>query len=78
MMWEALFTKRFGDAVNLNTPGVRPAGSAVGDQARVGTPCGAIRDKVKRLVIGRPLTDGKLGTPAESLQVIVDELLVAV
>ena len=66
-------TKRFGDAIALNTPGVRPAGSAVGDQARIGTPSGTIRSGAKRLVIGRPLTNGS-GTPAENLQAIVDEL----
>ncbi len=69
-------TKRFGSTVNLNTPGVRPAGSAVGDQARIGTPSGTIKNGAKRLVLGRPLTNGS-GTPAENLQAIVDELTLA-
>lgn len=64
---------RFGNAISPNTPGVRPAGSTVGDQARVDTPLGAVRRGSKRLVIGRPLTQGS-GTPAENLQTIVDEL----
>ena len=42
--------------VILITPGVRPAGSAVGDQARVGTPAQALADGADLLVIGRPIT----------------------
>jgi orotidine-5'-phosphate decarboxylase len=38
------------------TPGVRPAGSAIGDQKRVGSPAQAIRDGADYLVIGRPIT----------------------
>jgi orotidine-5'-phosphate decarboxylase len=45
-----------GDAVMLVTPGVRPAGSAVGDQARVATPEQALADGADLLVIGRPIT----------------------
>ena len=37
------------------TPGVRPAGSAVGDQKRVATPAEAVRDGSTHLVIGRPI-----------------------
>jgi orotidine-5'-phosphate decarboxylase len=45
-----------GDAALLITPGVRPAGSAVGDQARVATPEQALADGADLLVIGRPIT----------------------
>ena len=45
-----------GPDVILITPGVRPAGSAVGDQARVGTPAQALADGADLLVIGRPIT----------------------
>jgi orotidine-5'-phosphate decarboxylase len=38
------------------TPGVRPAGSDIGDQARVTTPAEAIRLGASMLVIGRPIT----------------------
>ncbi len=38
------------------TPGVRPAGAAVGDQRRVATPAAAVRDGADFLVIGRPIT----------------------
>ena len=37
------------------TPGVRPAGSAVGDQKRVATPADAVRDGSTHLVVGRPI-----------------------
>ena len=37
------------------TPGVRPAGSAVGDQKRVATPADAVRDGSTHLVVGRPV-----------------------
>ncbi|MFZ3234486.1 MAG: orotidine-5'-phosphate decarboxylase [Stellaceae bacterium] len=37
------------------TPGVRPAGSAAGDQARIATPAAAIAAGADYLVIGRPI-----------------------
>jgi orotidine-5'-phosphate decarboxylase len=39
----------------LVTPGVRPAGAAVGDQKRVATPGQAVRDGSTHLVVGRPV-----------------------
>jgi orotidine-5'-phosphate decarboxylase len=45
-----------GDGIVLITPGVRPAGASVGDQARVATPEQAIADGADLLVIGRPIT----------------------
>ncbi|MFN8170145.1 MAG: orotidine 5'-phosphate decarboxylase / HUMPS family protein, partial [Candidatus Nanopelagicales bacterium] len=45
-----------GDAAVLITPGVRPAGAALGDQQRVATPEQAIADGADLLVIGRPIT----------------------
>ena len=42
--------------ITLITPGVRPAGSAIGDQARVATPEQALADGADLLVIGRPIT----------------------
>src|SRR3990170_4866158 len=41
----------------LVVPGVRPAGTARGDQARVATPQEAIRAGADVLVLGRPLRD---------------------
>jgi orotidine-5'-phosphate decarboxylase len=45
-----------GDDILLITPGVRPAGSDVNDQARVATPEEALRAGADLLVIGRPIT----------------------
>lgn len=45
-----------GPGVVLVTPGVRPAGDDVDDQARVGTPEQALADGADLLVVGRPLT----------------------
>jgi orotidine-5'-phosphate decarboxylase len=45
-----------GRDVTLITPGVRPAGSDVGDQLRVATPREAVERGADLLVIGRPIT----------------------
>ena len=45
-----------GDDIMLITPGVRPAGSEMHDQARVATPEEALRAGADLLVIGRPIT----------------------
>ena len=49
--------RRFGDALTLVVPGIRPRGSAVGDQKRVMTPAEAIAAGADHLVIGRPITE---------------------
>jgi orotidine-5'-phosphate decarboxylase len=41
----------------LVVPGVRPAGAARGDQARVATPEEAVRAGADVIVLGRPLRD---------------------
>jgi orotidine-5'-phosphate decarboxylase len=46
----------------LVVPGVRPAGSAKGDQARVATPAEAVQAGADVIVVGRPLREG--GDPA--------------
>lgn len=46
---------RLGDDVVLVTPGIRPAGSATGDQKRVMTPADAIRAGSDYLVVARPV-----------------------
>ena len=45
-----------GPSITLITPGVRPAGSAAQDQARVATPQSALASGADLLVIGRPIT----------------------
>jgi len=54
------------------TPGVRPEGSAAGDQKRVMTPRQARAAGADLVVIGRPLRDA--GNPAAAARAIVEEL----
>ena len=54
------------------TPGIRPAGSAAGDQARVTTPGQAIRDGASHLVVGRPITGA--GDPRAAAAAVVREM----
>lgn len=61
-----------GDDFVLMVPGIRPAGSAVGDQKRVTTPRDAVEQGADFLVIGRPITQAP--DPAEAARAIVGEL----
>lgn len=45
-----------GPAAYIVTPGVRPEGSAVGDQSRVATPRQAFASGASHIVVGRPIT----------------------
>ena len=54
------------------TPGIRPAGSEVGDQKRVMTPADAIKAGSTHLVVGRPITAAD--NPKISAQNIIDEI----
>ena len=54
------------------TPGVRPAGAAVGDQKRVATPADAVRDGATHLVVGRPILAA--ADPAAAARAILAEI----
>lgn len=56
------------------TPGVRPAGAALGDQKRVATPAQAISDGADHIVIGRPMWQAE--DPRAAAQAVLDELRV--
>jgi orotidine-5'-phosphate decarboxylase len=49
--------KIIGHQMHLVTPGIRPAGSDVGDQKRIMTPSRAISGGADYLVVGRPITE---------------------
>ncbi len=51
-----LLREACGPDFRLLTPGIRPQGAAVQDQARVVTPAQALRDGATWLVVGRPIT----------------------
>jgi len=55
----------------LVTPGIRPAGSASGDQKRIMTPAKAIAGGADYLVVGRPIVDA--GDP-KAADAIVSEI----
>lgn len=66
---------RFGDALAVVTPGVRPAGASADDQKRVVTPGDAIRAGADYLVVGRPIVSAP--DPRESAGVIAKEIAAA-
>jgi orotidine-5'-phosphate decarboxylase len=51
----AVLRRELGPRLVLCTPGIRPAGSAVNDQARSETPASAISAGADLLVVGRPI-----------------------
>lgn len=53
-------------------PGIRPSGSAAGDQKRFATPAEAIRDGADYLVVGRPVTG--VSDPKGAAEAIVAEI----
>jgi orotidine-5'-phosphate decarboxylase len=55
------------------TPGIRPAGAVIGDQARVMTPVEAIAQGTDYIVIGRPVTSAP--NPRLALESIMEELI---
>lgn len=63
---------QLGPQMLLVTPGIRPAGSDIGDQKRVMTPAQAIKAGADHLVIGRPVTQA--ADPRAAASAIVKEI----
>ena len=61
-----------GPDAYIVTPGVRPAGSAKGDQSRVATPAQAFENGASHIVVGRPITQAP--DPAAAFERIIAEL----
>lgn len=55
---------RFGTALKIVTPGIRPSGANADDQARIVTPAQAIDAGADHLVVGRPITAAPDGAAA--------------
>jgi orotidine-5'-phosphate decarboxylase len=68
----AALRREFGPTPILVTPGIRPAGSDIGDQKRVATPAIAVECGATYLVVGRPILDA--ADPAEATRRIQSEL----
>ncbi|MDX5373895.1 MAG: orotidine-5'-phosphate decarboxylase [Pseudomonadaceae bacterium] len=69
---EAPALKAAHPALQLVTPGIRPAGSSADDQKRILTPAQALAAGSDYLVIGRPISQA--ADPAQALADIVAEL----
>jgi orotidine-5'-phosphate decarboxylase len=64
-----------GQQMKLVTPGIRPAGAAVGDQKRIMTPGRAIAAGADYLVVGRPVLEA--ADPKAAADAIVAEIVQA-
>ena len=69
---EAVALKAAHPALQLVTPGIRPAGSAQDDQRRILTPRQALDAGSDYLVIGRPISQA--AEPAQALAAVVADL----
>ncbi len=68
--------RQLGEDFAIVTPGVRPAGTSVGDQARVLTPKEAIAAGATYLVVGRPILEAAdPSTAAKQIGQEIDEAL---
>ncbi len=62
-----------GDGLRIVVPGIRPEGSARGDQRRTTTPAAAIAAGADYIVVGRPVTDAQ--DPRAAALALVDSLV---
>ena len=71
---EAALIRALPEAIGklIVTPGVRPAGAALGDQKRVATPAQAVTDGADHIVVGRPIWQAQ--DPAEAARAVLAEL----
>lgn len=67
-----MLRQEFGDRIKIVTPGIRPAGSEMGDQKRIASPRAAVEAGADYLVIGRPITGAP--DPRAAARSIVAEL----
>jgi len=65
-----------GPEAILVIPGIRPAGTEVGDQKRIARPAEALRTGASYLVVGRPITQA--ADPAKATEEIVREMASAI
>jgi len=63
---------KLGNQFAIVTPGVRPAGSSMGDQVRVVTPAEAIAAGASHIVVGRPITEAT--DPAAEARAILGQI----
>jgi orotidine-5'-phosphate decarboxylase len=64
--------RELGTGFAIVTPGVRPAGTDAGDQARVVTPETAMKAGATHLVVGRPITAA--ADPASAAEGVLEEI----
>jgi len=64
-----------GLGATLVVPGIRPAGSAAGDQKRIATPADALSAGASYLVVGRPITQAP--DPAQAAERVLEEMAAA-
>jgi orotidine-5'-phosphate decarboxylase len=64
--------RHLGHDALLVIPGIRPEGSAIGDQRRIATPAAAMAAGASYLVVGRPIT--RAANPGTAARAILAEM----